>query len=731
MNSLIVLTNLLIKWTAGLRQLLPVIIAIILSATVAPDGFLQILLNRGGEIITGRAPEWTTGHSLLTLWMGSVWCLLYSRLDFQRRLLLALGLMQFLLQVYLMECAAGIGHADPASYANMTRSLLEGRGFSVENISWYFRSYASILRPEEHWPPLLSFLQLPFMMCMGKSVLAATMPGLLIQSILMPLVMASVLIRLSRQFWLGFLSGLFMMINPDFFREILTEPRADVPYTFFILLTIYCFVKACENPAMWVAWGLAAGFCVYGKGTGVLLIPVYPLVWCSWRWIRGKRNIQLIPRWINSSGWKWMLGAWVIFTWSYPDSMAIGALLPSVVITICLLWYFSRRLVISEYQWVLLGCMAMVLVLLPWMIRNTLHFNQPFYSTQQHCSGYIGLVPWEEGTYQFYRGKNVPTTMDRFDDMEKWQKHAKEIGVQYLLWGFVQPLSRRHNQKIGLQWPIGWVWPVDWVRQWMKAEPKTQQSTLIWPFGLLTWFLLPLSVLLGLIFMLSVVLKRWIRMRRIDSLLDQWLEPRILAPLLCFWIHVCFLTIFWDKIYRLALPLQMMNLLIGWWAIGVLIKWLLIGIAAICRVPIIKKGGVFVLLLFFYCSADNPALLYPKDMTAYREQRSREYRHLALLGGWLKTNDPQAVVMTRNPWELHWYSHGPAVQIPLSSLDEILSVAKFYHVSYLNLDRQRPALKNIDKDMPDWLENVDLPRGAQKMFRIRWDHLPNIESIAL
>ncbi|MCA1724595.1 MAG: glycosyltransferase family 39 protein [Thermomicrobia bacterium] len=54
---------------------------------------------------------------------------------------------------------------------------------------------------------------------------------------------------------------------------------------------------------------------------------------------------------------------------------------------------------------------------------------------------------------------------------------------------------------------------------------------------------------------------------------------------------------------------------------------------------------------------------------------------------WLATNTPpDAVIMTRNPWEVSWHSGRRAVMIPLGSLDDVYAVMRQYHVSYLELD---------------------------------------------
>ena len=75
---------------------------------------------------------------------------------------------------------------------------------------------------------------------------------------------------------------------------------------------------------------------------------------------------------------------------------------------------------------------------------------------------------------------------------------------------------------------------------------------------------------------------------------------------------------------------------------------------------------------------DEPHL-YRADLDAY---------------AWLqRSTPPDAVVMTRNPWQLNWHSERPALMIPYTTDQEtFLRLARHYRVRYLVLDTlQRPA----------------------------------------
>jgi hypothetical protein len=60
---------------------------------------------------------------------------------------------------------------------------------------------------------------------------------------------------------------------------------------------------------------------------------------------------------------------------------------------------------------------------------------------------------------------------------------------------------------------------------------------------------------------------------------------------------------------------------------------------------------------------------------------------------WLRANTPSdAVMMTRNPWQLNWHSERPALMIPYTTdRRQLVQIAQYYHARYLVLDSlQRP-----------------------------------------
>jgi hypothetical protein len=72
---------------------------------------------------------------------------------------------------------------------------------------------------------------------------------------------------------------------------------------------------------------------------------------------------------------------------------------------------------------------------------------------------------------------------------------------------------------------------------------------------------------------------------------------------------------------------------------------------------------------------------------AVRAQTQTSGNATVVVADWLKANTPpDAVIMTRNPWEVSWHSERHTVMLPLGSLDDVYAVMRQYHVTYLELD---------------------------------------------
>lgn len=94
-------------------------------------------------------------------------------------------------------------------------------------------------------------------------------------------------------------------------------------------------------------------------------------------------------------------------------------------------------------------------------------------------------------------------------------------------------------------------------------------------------------------------------------------------------------------------------------------------------------------------------------------------------GKWLKENAKGSITMTRNPWELHFYSGEKAVQIPYSNLENTIKVMKYYKVTHFIPDGGRPALKPMVKGEIPGLKLVY--DGKLKIYEVRYDEMVGFE----
>jgi 4-amino-4-deoxy-L-arabinose transferase-like glycosyltransferase len=100
---------------------------------------------------------------------------------------------------------------------------------------------------------------------------------------------------------------------------------------------------------------------------------------------------------------------------------------------------------------------------------------------------------------------------------------------------------------------------------------------------------------------------------------------------------------------------------------------------------------------------------------------------IVAVSNWLAENTPSdAVIMTRNPWEVSWHSGRRTVMLPLGSLDDVYAVMRQYHVTYLELDHindtstLRESLKPLYsfKPMPGITPFYDPHNDAYLVFAV-------------
>ena len=172
---------------------------------------------------------------------------LIRKVNLHIALLLAVGLAFFIIKCRIAYPIKYVGHADAAAYAEMADSLIHGRGFEVDYISWYFEKYdPKIVRPEDHWPPLYSLTIAPFFLIFGKTAFAAKLPSIIISCFLIPLVLYSLAKEISGSKWPGLAAGLGVMLYPSMFGWSL-HSLSDVIYAFVVSAMVLYSAKSLND----------------------------------------------------------------------------------------------------------------------------------------------------------------------------------------------------------------------------------------------------------------------------------------------------------------------------------------------------------------------------------------------------------------------------------------------------------------------------------------------------
>lgn len=555
----------------------------------------------------------------------------------------------------------GIGGTDQAAAADMAVNLVNGKGFSNDYMQYsYFMSqlkYPEITHPEAHYPPLYSILIIPFFLILGTTAFAAKLPAILIGSIFLPVFLYMLTKRLSRSRVAGLAAGLSAMFFPVIFSYSLRVDD-DLLFPFMVLTSCFFIIKAQDSPKFFYPAGVFIGLTYYAKSTGLLIIPAY-FIFC-----------------VISGGFKILR---------------------------------SRKL------WV---CFAIVfLVMLPWFVRNTIHFRNPIFSTQQYAAGHIGYKDWEEGSYSLYWDKKFPSIFSKFKQAgpkKVWEK-SKEFYKAYLWWAFV-----------------------DINESWGEFKAKnfyTYYTGILTIVGLFLFFLSRLYFSFNRLFANKIEKKskgsnvdsQSLKIskihRTINDFLTLWHNQKFHVLWMVELFLVTFLAVCWEPIRRLAFPFVVINMSIGWTTYYVVAKQIF---AKTKHSHIIASCLTFALMVsVLFLSTVEVYSDYKSDDFPYGEEDFLEEMEA---GKWIKENLPGSVVMYREPGQLCFYSREKGLQIPLAELDRIIMVMKFYKVTHIipQLDI-RPSLKPLVEGKIPGLKLV-YNKGL-KIYEIKYDLLPSVDSV--
>jgi 4-amino-4-deoxy-L-arabinose transferase-like glycosyltransferase len=638
-------------------------------------------------------------------------------------------LLTVCLAVFLIKCKIAypvkyVGHADASGYAEMADSLIHGRGFEVDYISWYFIKYdRKIIRPEDHWPPLYSIAIAPFFLVLGKTAFAAKLPSLIISCFLFPLVLYSLARELSGSKFAGLAAGLSVLLYPFIFRWSL-HCLSDVLYGFVVCAGVLYAVKALDNDKFFYPLGIFMGLAYYAKGSGLVTIPGYVLFY-----VIARRSIKKV----------------------FTDRKFLTSLLIAF------------------------------LILLPWMIRNYIHFRDPLFSTQRFSAGYVGYEDWEEGTYELYWGeKPPPSYFDKF--RESLLFSVKPEFQTDLDNGSISADLREEfkNNNISLskdarvsvkktdsRWLIkdNQIYTVrkkgDELNIYEGGIPHVVKMTIEYLKRYFWWVFMDLRSGWGK-FSSEAFLTYFTNAPAILGIFLLWGNRKRHAVWIISGLLILFLSIGWSPIDRLALPMVALMMALGWATYFVVIKTILILLSKIPMrrlavesrnlfgtgnlerkrqealafarrgISFAKTGGGIRMLagVITFCLVMPVVMRSAESVNTAIEKSGYPYREGAQewmdMGKWLRENaPPDSITMTRNPWELHFYSEQLAIQIPRANLQKTIEVMRFYRPNYIipQLDI-RPSLKQLVEGEVPGLELVYDNKKIQ-LYRIDYSLLPS------
>ncbi len=290
-----------------------------------------------------------------------------------------------------------------------------------------------------------------------------------------------------------------------------------------------------------------------------------------------------------------------------------------------------------------------LLILSPYLLRNMLLFGKPVYSTESYDAWVLGYRggggdAWEDIYQVFDPTLGGPGLPDR-----SW----------ILRWGFDKSLTKLEVQIRALRDYLLPVWrglPAGAEALFSANERKNILSDV--------------GAWLALIGLLGALRFR----RRLLGLLAMAYSP-----------YMLFMLTYWrtDEERYWVILIPWLALLAAWalWAgydalaaIGdrrwaplglVLVGVAMVGVIGFSRPDIARKVRV----------EPGPTVWAP-DLAAY---------------AWIEANlEPDAVVMTRIPWQFNWHTGRPAVMIPNTAERELfLTIARHYDVQYLVLENQQ------------------------------------------
>jgi 4-amino-4-deoxy-L-arabinose transferase-like glycosyltransferase len=158
-----------------------------------------------------------------------------------RNLLIVASLLYFGFGLAIVLQMDYIGHADYADNGVVARNLLRGHGFAVDYAAQFYQFYPQLPHPADTWPILQPLLTVPFFLLFGPTAFAAKLPNLLLL-----LGLAWVIFYYASRYFnrLTGLGAACLILSAPVFFETVASPINDLSFTVLLALLIFSFYTA-------------------------------------------------------------------------------------------------------------------------------------------------------------------------------------------------------------------------------------------------------------------------------------------------------------------------------------------------------------------------------------------------------------------------------------------------------------------------------------------------------
>lgn len=578
------------------------------------------------------------------------------------------------------------GHADASGYVHMARSLAQGRGLTVPYVSWHFIPYdPAIARREDHWPPFLALCMAPLVRLIGDAPWVYRLAPIAIGSIGLPLAVAALAGALSRRGYVALWAGLLAMVHPLVFN-LSTQILSDVATAMLVAAYAAAVLAGARRDDRFALAGLLAGLAFLAKGSQLLLLPLLPVLA------------------VIVAGWRalWRRGVWL--------GLLAGGLVAG--------WYLAG---------------------------TARAYGDPLHNTQRYAAGYVGLLDWEEGTYRAYWGRDLPGVRDRWTlHADRYARAVRRYREEVVRWAVLGP------RATAADWDL-WGATGASARRWLSGRPDKRPPNMDSapvprlslrdcrdPAPALTGTLgLGLAAVVFACGLLArpgrALARRWApieRRRRVPA----W--PPLARPLLALALIAAaqgvVLVYLWQAMARLALVFLPLNLALGCTAVSRLIEW---PWRLACPRLLARRHGWATVLLALLCGVGawrcrDHLPVWHAAVANRDDWLETEPNRQVALGKWFAARAPNAVIMTRYPWQMLYHAApgNRAVTPPLGSAETLFAVARHYRVTHLVNDVRRPALvPYLEGARPGLRRIADTP---VEIYELDYAQLPGLNGLS-